>query len=525
MADEWAAFRSAPAESDPWASFRGPVASRFPSADEALKQPPVSVGEDVAKSGGIGLAKGAIQGIGGGGDARELASHGVDWAAGKMGINPETVATAKNGAFEVAKYIPVLNYFTLPTSDKIQKSIEGVTGEFYKPKTTAGEYSQSIGEALGNPLSYVGPGGAALKTGGAVLSAVGGETGKQLTKGTEYEGAGQLAGALIGGGAAAKTLAPKLEKAAVPTAQELKAAADKGYYAARNSGVELDPAKFGTFAAGLQNELTNGPKYAFTGGSVGTAPKTIAAIESLQSAPAGAKVLAPNLDALRIHLNNIAGETNGFKPTPDAKAAMVAKQRLAEYLTSVPTDHILAGDADTYIRNTKQANGDLAAASRANTIGGKLQRAENNAEGGIATAIDNQQKSQIRTILNNPKAQRGFTADEVGAMKGLNKGTLLGNTLRQLGRGGTGVIPMLIQAVTLGATGGASLIPQAALAAALYGSKKIAEKMTARQANKLDEMIRMRSPEYEARKAAMPPSKYDPANTKAALARALLQAR
>ncbi len=524
MAAPWEAYQTSATSDGPWSKYSA-VAARFPSDEESLKAAPVSAVEDVAKSGGIGLAKGLVDAVGTGGDARHLASAGVDWAANKIGINPDSVTSAKNSIYDVAKHVPILNAFTGPDSDQVQKAVEGVTGEFYKPQTTAGRYVQSVGEAVGNPVNYVGPGGIALKAGGAAASALGSEAGKDLTKGTDYERAGQLAGALIGGGAAAKTLAPKLEKAAIPTAEELKASANKGYDAARNSGVELDPAKFGTFAAGLQNELTNGPKYAFTGGSVGTAPKTIAAIESLQSAPAGGKVLAPNLDALRIHLNNIAGETNGFKPTADAKAAMVAKQRLAEYLTSVPTDHIVAGDADAYLRNTKQANGDWAAASRAQTVDGKITRAENNAEGGIATSIDNQIKSQVRTILNNPKAQRGFSKDEVGAMKDVNKGTLLGNTLRQLGRGGTGVIPMMMHGATVAATGGASLIPQAALAAGLYASKKTAEGMTKRQATKLDEMIRMRSPEYDARKAAMPPTKYDPANTKGALARALLQVR
>lgn len=267
MADEWAAFRAAPAASDPWATFRAPaspVAGRFPASDEALKEPPVSVGEDVAKSGGIGLAKGVIAGAGAPADFRNLAASGAKWAFDKLGMEKAS------GALTALQKIGGEG----ATSSRIQKEIvEPVTGEFYKPKTTAGGYSQSVGEALGNPLSYVGPGGLALKVGGAATSAVGAETGKQLTKGTDYEGAGQLAGALIGGGVAAKTLAPKIERAVVPTAEELKAAATKGYDAARNSGVELDPGKFGTFAAGLQNELTSGPKYAFTGEVLAPLPK------------------------------------------------------------------------------------------------------------------------------------------------------------------------------------------------------------------------------------------------------------
>jgi hypothetical protein len=72
------------------------------------------------------------------------------------------------------------------------------------------------------------------------------------------------------------------------------------------------------------------------------------------------------------------------------------------------------------------------------------------------------------------------------------------------------------------ATGGASIIPQASLAAALYGARKGSEAITNKRASKLVEMLGQRSPLFDQRKAALPPP--DTAAGKAAIMRALLNA-
>src|SRR5688500_14365777 len=55
-----------------------------------------STAEDMAKSGGIGLAKGAIGIAGAGGDIRSLLNRGADYLGGKAGLSPETIETAKD---------------------------------------------------------------------------------------------------------------------------------------------------------------------------------------------------------------------------------------------------------------------------------------------------------------------------------------------------------------------------------------------------------------------------------------------
>jgi hypothetical protein len=154
-------------------------------------------------------------------------------------------------------------------------------------------------------------------------------------------------------------------EAAIPTKAELHSAKEAGYSTARNSGVEPDPRKFASeFAGPAEQYFSNGPKYAFTGGKDGSAPRTFALLERLQSPPGDAVATAFGLDNLRRQINEITEETKDFKPTSDAKAAMVLKRLYADYLENVPQGHVLAGDAGA----VREANGNNAALERLKTF-------------------------------------------------------------------------------------------------------------------------------------------------------------
>ncbi len=394
---------------------------------------------------------------------------------------------------------------------------KNITGDLHKPEGRYGRVGAAIGESLGSPLSYIGPGGLPLKIGGAILSGAGSEAAGQAAEGTKYETPARLAGALAGGVGAAKALGPAIERAAVPTMAELRASAERGYDMATASGLELHPQGVASVASQIEQDLVN--THAHTGGQYGTAPKTLDVLETLQNPPAGATITAANLSTVRKNLGRIAGETNEGRPTPDAHAASVALEHLRNYTENIPPAHVMAGDPAAYVAAIRQANGDYAAAMRSRTIDTKLTRAENNAAGGIHTSPDNQIKSQLRQILNNPKQQRGFSAEELAAMQGVNRGTVTSNSLRQVGRAGAGVVPMMAHALTAVGTGGASIPASLGIGIPLYAARKIAESLTRRQANRLDEMIRRRSPEFEARAARVPPMDRKP--NIAAIARAL----
>lgn len=432
----------------------------------------------------------------------------------------------KSGAVDAQfSGVPTASPDIMPSGAQGVAQIESATGKLPTPQGPYGRVGEAIGEGLGNPASYIGPGGLPLKIGGAILSSLGSQGAAEAAKGSRYEDAARLAGAILGGGAAARALGPNVEKAAIPTLQELKASAEDGYNAARNSGIELDPAALSKFATGARQELSTGPKYAFTGGPNGTAPKTFALLDALESPPQGSVVTAANVDTLRKQIGNLAGDFKEGKPTPDAKAAMVLRQRLNGYLENLPQGAVVAGDPENYVRSIKQANGDYAAASRLGTFDARLNNAENQTDRQIAGSLDSQIKSKVGSVLDKPKQLRGLSQDEINQIKLINSGTLTSNTLRQLGRGGAGVIPLMTQAIVAAplaaATGGASVIPQAVLAAALYGARKGAERMTVSRAKALADMLAKRSPLYQSRLADVPYTSTLP--NKAALIRALIQ--
>jgi len=182
--DGWDAFPAA-TKADTWDAFPEAKPSK------GLKDTAV----DVAKSAGIGVARGTIGLAGLVGDVTDLGAKGIEKASNfvsdQIGVDrykrPEGGSALDN----------------IPTTQSITKAIEGATGDFYKPETTAGEYARTVGEFL--PAAIAGPGGIARKVGlQAVVPGVASEAAGQATEGSAVEpyaraGAGIIAG--LGGAA------------------------------------------------------------------------------------------------------------------------------------------------------------------------------------------------------------------------------------------------------------------------------------------------------------------------------------
>ena len=170
---------------------------------------------DVAKSGGIGLVKGALSFPGALGDVRDLASRGISAAGEKLGASPESIdrfkgiaGTALRGALPMGMGAVAQS---APTSGDIRSAVESKTGKLYDPKTTAGQYAQTAGEFLGNPASYFGPGGLARKAGSAAVSALGSEAAGQAARNYGPEGLepyARAAGAILAPAAGSRAITP-----------------------------------------------------------------------------------------------------------------------------------------------------------------------------------------------------------------------------------------------------------------------------------------------------------------------------
>jgi hypothetical protein len=164
------------------------------------RQPDMSAGEvasDVAKSAGIGVVQGGIGLATLPGNLEALGRAGINAAAGLVGAQP-----------------PVSGDTFLPNYNDWKGKVEGYTGEFYKPKTTLGEYARTGGEFASLAL---GGGGLAARGARVALPAAVSETAGQATSGTELEPWARMAGAFAGGrlpNTAARAITPAPQNAA-----------------------------------------------------------------------------------------------------------------------------------------------------------------------------------------------------------------------------------------------------------------------------------------------------------------------
>jgi hypothetical protein len=153
-----------------------------------------------------GLRRGVVAIPGIPGSIELLSRMGIDYGAKKLGFkDPETVK---------GQLLP-------HSGDYIRMDAEGVApgevaalpegsegaGPAYKPKTTAGEYAGTISEMA--PGAVLTPGGIVRRIlQGVVGPGVGSETAGQITKGSDYEPAARVAGAVLGGQAAPRVVTP-----------------------------------------------------------------------------------------------------------------------------------------------------------------------------------------------------------------------------------------------------------------------------------------------------------------------------
>lgn len=428
---------------------------------------------------------------------------------------------ADTGAGDTALYMTPEQTAAMPTREQSQKIMEEhVTGPLYKPQTAAGRIVSAGVENLGNPVTYIGPGGLLLKMGGGFASGAASEAAGEATKGTEYEGPARLAAALGGGVVAGKALSPS-KKPSIPTAEELRDAADQGYNVARNSGLEIKPSSVSRMATEIKTEL-NGPDIAV---NAKLAPKTFAILDELQNPPSGSVATVSNFETARRALGHAAKD---FQNPTEQLAASKAISRLDEHLANLHPSDALAGDATKVAAVLSDARGNYAAAKRAEQVSDALEKADlTAAAANSGQNVANRTRQTLRQILTSDKQSRGFSDAELEQVERTVRGTGTGNTARRIANllGAGGGLGQLV-ASSIGAAGGSVLGPAGAAVGAgtpvVMGAvaKGIHNASTARQARILDEMIRARSPLAESRTVPI-----DRSPQISALARALLTAR
>ncbi len=358
--------------------------------------------------------------------------------------------------------------------------------------STAAQIAGGVATTL--PLAATSLGASALGFTGKTLA---GMVGKGALSGTAIGGIDALArgddpttGAAVGGalggaipiaGAGIGKVVGALSKtpATAPTVEALKDAARAGYEAPAVKAVQLNPKAISQLADDIEGILIK------SGHRDYLSPGTFKAIQELKSPPTGVSTL-DDIEGVRQVLGKAAMSHT------ERAAANKAMKKLDTFEVGLKESDIIAGDVAEARKIITDARANWGAAKRGETIGKAEHLAELNARtSGSGTNIDNTTRQQLKGILRNENKQRGFSAEELSQMEKTTFGSPATNVLRGIGKlGPAGGLSTMIHVGGALSTAGAT-IP---LSIGSYLSRKLADKLTATQLSRLDEMVRNRSP-------------------------------
>lgn len=452
---------------------------------------------DIAASGTSGAIKGLGYGIGSVGDLRHLAGQGIDWAGEKLGASPETLATTKKAIKSAIPFGSVIN--RAPTSDQVHKfTQENITGDFYKPQTTAGKYAESVGEFAGNPVSYIGPGGLGIKAGMAIAGGLGSEAGREGAEALGLpEAPASIAGTLLASALARRVGAGKNVTANpnIPDTGELFGASDRQYDIIRKIPVEIKQ------SSGI-NLIQDTFKDLDAKGLKGPIAKTTRNLLDDFADDIGKSPITDfnTIDAYRKAFGHIAtakGPQAGTLGPQDARAARETIRRIDDWMVNLGARDVHSGAHYLPALNdlAKDARANWGAAARALQLDELVERA------GIRAAVtgagankENQLRQHFARILNNKKQFGKYTQEEQDLIKEVATGNWARNTMRLLGKAApTGIVSAMGDIVA----GGGNMAKAAAIGAAGHFFKRAAENATNRAVERAQEAVRSRSPLYQ----------------------------
>jgi hypothetical protein len=340
----------------------------------------------------------------------------------------------------------------------------------------------SIGEAVADPLTYLGPGGPLLKAGGAVLGAAGGEGAGSVAKEFDLpELPARVVGGFLGGHAAGRAAGAPGRRAganALLDEQELHDRSRAGYQAMSNSQVRIRPEGMGNLHNTVEKALRD------DGWDETSAPQTFARINLLaQRRPTDHPFTLGQV----INIHNRLGKTSNPGETA---ASQSARREMEGWLEQ----HM---PPSSPLRN---AMGDWSAYKKAEEIGRAGSVGRHRADvSGTGSNIQNTLRQEVRKILDSPKRVRGYSPEARAQMERIVSGTVWQNIERWLGR---------FAPVGLHSTMGAAFIahilnaPLAlAGAAGAYGAKKIGDVMTRRDVERLFQLALEAAPSNRAQAA------------------------
>lgn len=270
----------------------------------------------------------------------------------------------------------------------------------------------------------------------------------------------------------------KYLKDAAPTAENLKNAARGIYNELDDVGAIVGSKRIDSLGAGITKKVTR------EGIDQTLHPKATAALNRISQVQ-GKDLTLTELDTLR----KIAKGAAASIDPADARMGAIMVEQIDDFLDGLnPKDFVKGGKAGVgeKFRDARQL---YQRAKKSELLDEAVQKAQNQ-----ATGFENGIRTQFRSLLNNKKKMRGFTAEEKAAMKKVVQGTTAANMTKLIGKLGFSddqAVRMLLPAGGMIA-GGAAFGTEGAIAIPIIGqvSRKLSQTLTRNNSKLANAVIR-----------------------------------
>lgn len=236
---------------------------------------------------------------------------------------------------------------------------------------------------------------------------------------------GAMGGALGGAvGGVAGALANKGAAAAAPTADDLGQATNNAYSTARQSGA--------VFTEDATQELIDGMTLAAQDARINdlTAPLATNMLQRIQQR-AGQPMTVGEIEDIRVFLNQLRGGT-------DANEARVAGEMIKSFdglMENLRPGDFSGGNAVAAMENIAEGRRLFATQQKTRTIEDVIQRAEDMSSANYsASGFENALRQQFKNLLTRDGALRGFSEEEIAAIRKVASGGPIENVLRYVGK-------------------------------------------------------------------------------------------
>lgn len=306
-----------------------------------------------------------------------------------------------------------------------------------------------------------------------------------LIRTAQEEIAGQTDEALTAFSPVPRTVDAALRDAA-PSIGQLKAQARSIYKRIDDLGATISPNSFDSFVDATTKKLN------LAGFDADLHPKANAVLNRLVKEK-GAIKTTTDIDTLRKVAQGAAASIE-----PDEKRiGTLILGSIDDFMDNLKSDDFVGGQFSGIGKEYKEARKLWTKARKSELIHEAVQKAKDQASG-----LENGLRVQFRSILNSKKKSRGFSDDELSAMRKVVQGTRMSNMAKFLGRFGINeqqATSMLGASVGAGggaavgsALGGAAGAGVGAVAVPVIGqvSKNLAQKLTKNNAVMADTIIR-----------------------------------